>query len=217
MVEYIYSFLFPFLLLLTAAQLAARLLRKSPAADWRFTLFSAIFSLLVVLLKVDGIPIGRLATGLSANASVPLIALLINCAWKNAGGRILLDRRAHTAAYIFGLCTGAVLYPMALGIGRFDPYVDGWHYSWVFVLLMAATVFLLIVRNRFGLVLMLCLIAYQLHLQESTNLWDYVIDPIYFLASIIYLASLLVYGVLRRYGPTRFAGALRPGNSDGRL
>jgi len=52
---------------------------------------------------------------------------------------------------------------------------------------------LLLTKNRFAILLLLALAAYDLQLQESTNLWDYLIDPIYaILAMILGIPSLFV-------------------------
>lgn len=76
---------------------------------------------------------------------------------------------------LVGLC----FYPFALGLGMFDPY--GWGYSSV-ALLIAVLVFALLCAiakwNRGAWIIGLAIIAWGMQWHESTNLWDYLIDPI---------------------------------------
>lgn len=76
---------------------------------------------------------------------------------------------------LVGLC----FYPFALGLGMFDPY--GWGYSSV-SLLIAVLVFALLCAiakwSRGTWIIGLAIIAWGMQWHESTNLWDYLIDPI---------------------------------------
>ena len=97
------------------------------------------------------------------------------------------------AAWIFGAVASLSLYPSALGLGpqNFDSYALGW--PWLFwgqslalfggAGLAAAS---LIWRgNRFGYVLVLALLGYAVGFQESENLWDYLLDPVYGAVSLL--------------------------------
>ena len=76
---------------------------------------------------------------------------------------------------LVGLC----FYPFALGLGMFDPY--GWGYSSV-TLLIAVLIFasMCAIANwsRGAWIIGLAIIAWGMQWHESTNLWDYLIDPI---------------------------------------
>jgi hypothetical protein len=98
------------------------------------------------------------------------------------------------------------LYPMAMGLSRFDPYVLGWDFSLFFVLLLTATLLLLLWGDRFGIVLTAVILAYNLKVLESPNLWDYAVDPFYVIVSV----AGLVYSTVRR----RMRGR-PPGRSNG--
>ena len=95
--------------------------------------------------------------------------------------------KAIRTGWIFSLLAGAALYPMALGAGAFDPYPAGWHFSWLFVVLLLVTVIMLSLKNRFSGVLLVTILAFNLHLLESGNLWDYLVDPILVITSIVAL------------------------------
>ena len=69
-------------------------------------------------------------------------------------------------------------YPFALGVSMFDPYA--WGYGSI-VFLIGVLVFALICGfagwNRGVWIIGIAIIAWSLRLHESTNLWDYMLDP----------------------------------------
>jgi len=152
---------------------------------WIPTVALASASSLMVNLPIGGLPVGRWLFSLFPNPSIPLIALLLSWVLKNAFQLNLLDMSAIQTCRLFSLLAGVILYPMALGIGAFDPYFAGWHFSWLFVILLCVTLLLLFFKNRFSVVLLATILAYDLHLLESSNLWDYLVDPILVLVAIV--------------------------------
>ncbi len=179
---YAFSFVFPFFLLVALIQWVFHFVGKE-ATGWIPKLFTVLLSGTVVLFPVDGLPLGRWLISLFPNPSIPLTALLFSWVFKCFFQVQLLDKRAVLTCRLLSLMAGATLYPMALGIGSFDPYSAGWHFSWLFVSLLAVTLGLLFVKNRFFFVFLATILAYDLRLLESANLWDYLLDPILVLVS----------------------------------
>ena len=163
-----------------------------PSTGWIPTIILALVSALMVSLPILGLPLGRWFFSLFANPSIPLTALLFSWVFKNAFQLSLLDVKGIRTGWIFSLLAGAALYPMALGAGAFDPYPAGWHFSWLFVVLLLVTVIMLSLKNRFSGVLLVTILAFNLRLLESGNLWDYLVDPILVITSIV---GLIVRGV----------------------
>jgi hypothetical protein len=193
-ISFAFSFLFPWLLALVMIQWVTVKVKKPPHG-WRLTTILAIISGIIAFLHAGGLPLARWLIGIQANFSFPLIAVVLNKAWEHASGSRLLDRQASMASWVFGLFSGLVLYPMALGLGGFDPYAFGWGFSWLFVSLAILTIALLLIKNRFAAVLMACILGYDLNLLESQNLWDYVVDPFLVLFSFAALIHWLIRGV----------------------
>ena len=188
-----FSFIFPFLLIMALLQGGAGLFRRD-LCGWRPTLIFVLISVLIVVIPVGGLPLARWMISFNANFSIPLTAILFCKITENSFGVKLMDKNALLTCWIFSLTAGVILYPMALGLGRFDPYQAGWGFSWLFVVLCGVTILLLIIKNRFAVVLMAAIFAYNLHLLESTNLWDYLVDPFMVVVSCIALIS----GLLRK-------------------
>lgn len=199
MVSFTFSFFFPWLAALLLIQSGAGMVKKRPQG-WRLTSVFAIIAGIIVVVPVRGLPLGRWLIGVNANFSFPLAAAAFNKAWENATGRQLLDHHAWAASWIFGLTAAAVLYPMALGLGDFDPYVLGWEFSWLFAGLAMATIGLLLIKNRFAVVLIICILGYDLNLLESHNIWDYLVDPFFVFLSL---------GAVARWLTVRMRTALR--------
>jgi hypothetical protein len=179
-----FSFVFPFLLMMALCQRVIMWWGK-PSTGWIPTIILALVSALMVSLPILGLPLGRWFFSLFANPSIPLTALLFSWVFKNAFQLSLLDVKGIRTGWIFSLLAGAALYPMALGAGAFDPYPAGWHFSWLFVVLLLVTVIMLSLKNRFSGVLLVTILAFNLRLLESGNLWDYLVDPILVITSIV--------------------------------
>ncbi len=199
MIVYTLSFVFPYLLVLALVLAAAARLGVDRRGGRQRLALCAV-SLLILLIPLRWIPLGRWIVGVNANFSIPLTALLLSRVWEQLTGARLLDSREALAAWVFGLASGLALYPMALGLGGFDPYDLGREFSWLFVLLVALTIALLRARNRFGIVLVVAILVYDLGLLESPNLWDYLIDPFYMIAAVGVVAHRLVRAMIRRGG-----------------
>ena len=174
-----------------------RLSRKS-CGGWRSTLGLGVFSALLVITPIGGLPLGRWLISMNANFSIPLTAIVLNNVLANASGLQLLDRKTLLSAWLFGLTAGVLLYPMALGLGGIDPYLFGWGFSWLFVLLLAITAVFLFQKNRFAIILMASILGYDFHLLESQNLLDYLVDPFYVVISGVVLVTKIIRKIYKR-------------------
>ena len=85
---------------------------------------------------------------------------------------------------------------MGLGLTSIDPYAWGWGPGLPLATALCASIFLLR-GNRFGIILILPLLGSLLHLQESANLWDALIDSCYAGTALLAVASWAAHGVRR--------------------
>jgi TctA family transporter len=84
------------------------------------------------------------------------------------------------------------LYPLALGIGAKDPYRLGYGDPWFLLVLLAIA--LAAISRRLpvvALVVPLAVLAWGVGWYESTNLWDYLLDPLVAIYGVGVLMKLL--------------------------
>ena len=158
---------------------------------WALLLLAGAIAFGVLLLPIEGVGLAGWAAGLSANVSISLTGIVAVAVWERAFARIIFSPQEWTTAWITGAIGGVALYPFALGVSSFDPYEWGWRFSPLFVVVGAMTAWLIWRRNRFGFLLLLAIAAFQLHLLESSNYWDYLLDPFYCLTSLVVPAGRL--------------------------
>lgn len=185
MLTYVFSFVFPVLFVTWGLQfLIERLVNRWTAMTALFVAFAT--ALVCVAIPLQGILMGRWIISFNANFSIAFTALVFDRIWERAFGNPLMDSRARQTAWSFGLGAGILLYPMALGLGGFDPYGLGFGPTWLLVPLLLFTLWLLYRQNRFGAILVACILAYNMRLLESSNLWDYLLDPLYVGSALIH-------------------------------
>ena len=192
----IWTFLVPLLLLWWIFQRAAGL------KGWLATIVAGVAAFGAVLFPWFGHFLPHWSASLSGNFSVIMVVLLLVGIVSRAGDCGFFRAGDWKAAWIFGAVASLLLYPSALGLGpqNFDSYALGW--PWLFrgqslVLFGGAglTAALLIwCGNRFGYVLLLALLAYATGFQESENLWDYILDPVYGAVSLL----VVLWSAIRR-------------------
>lgn len=193
----IWTMLAPWLLLWWVLQ---RLWRKP---GWVGGVASGVVTLALVLFPWFGYGLPFWSASLTANFSVPMAVLLAVGILGRARQVEIFRPRDWHAAWVFGAMASVVLYPSALGLGpqNFDAYALGW--PWLFwgqsLMLFGgvavAAAVLLWRGNRFGYVLLVTLAAYGTGFQESTNLWDYLLDPVFGAVSLL----TILWRTLRRF------------------
>jgi hypothetical protein len=148
------------------------------------------------------LPLAAYVRGVTGDLSVVLTLLL----WSS----VLLPSRPIPLGFRFTLSGIAILfYPLALGLGMLDPYA--WGYGSLGLLL--AIVFFASLCGLFGWtkgvwIIALAIVAWAGHWHESTNLWDYVLDPLLCLWAFITCIQFLLQ---RRRDKARSGYLFRPG------
>ncbi len=183
-----------FLAILAALPIAGR-----RAGAWRYRALAVVVAVVAATVPIAGWTLPRWLAGVGVTPSVTSTCLLLAFVARRLGGPVLLDASAWRAAWWFGVIAGVALYPTAFGIGSFDPYALGWDSLPLVVALGLLAIILLWFGNRFALVLALGVLALNLHVLESSNLWDYLTDPILTLFSLGVAAG----AMWRRWGAKR--------------
>ncbi len=150
----------------------ARLRRAHPTA----MLLAAVVAALV---PFGGLPAAGYVRGIVGDLSVTAVLLLVRGLLRPVLGWTAIDARSRLALEILVGAGGLVLYPLALGLGPFDPYRLGYANPWFLAGLLALAVAAGL--RRLTLVswcLALAVLAWAVGGYESRNLWDYLVDPL---------------------------------------
>lgn len=180
------------------AALSLACIGRNPHPGIRRKVASLLLSaLLLLVVPINGWHAASWLRVLEPNPSFTLTALLLVALVSRLSGRKLFRREDWRAAWVFGAAASLILYPMGLGLTAIDPYAWGWERS--LPLMSAGIASLLLLRgNRFGALLLLPPAGWLLGLQESTNLWDALIDPIFGGISLIVVLCLMARITLHR-------------------
>ena len=148
------------------------------------------------------LPLVAYVRGVTGDLSIVLTLLL----WSS----LLPSGKPIPMAFRFAVTIVAFcFYPFALGLGMIDPY--SWGYgsiSFLIAVLVFAVVCALANWTKGVWIIAIAIIAWAAQLHESSNLWDYLLDP--FLA-IWALVSFLGMLYRRRRDKARSGYLFRPG------
>ena len=135
---------------------------------------------LMLWLPVGGaqLPVLAYIRGVSSDLSITLVVLACLGLRQRLSERCVVYSSEHTAVLAVVAVAALFLYPLALGWGDWDAYRPGWGAPgmWaglLFVSLLAWACGLRLLPTLVGL----ALLAWTAGVLESTNLWDYLIDP----------------------------------------
>ena len=184
-IHYLYAALAPWM------ALSLIILGRNPYLSRTRIIGSLMLAFFLLRIPIEGWSSFAWIRVLETNPSFTLTGLLAVALLQRVSGRKIFRSADWSAAWIFGALASLVLYPMGLGLTSIDPYTWGWGPVLPVATALCATIFLLR-GNRFGILLLLPGTGFLLHLQESTNFWDALIDPFYGGLSLIAGAALLL-------------------------
>ncbi len=147
-----------------------------------------------LLVPINGLNIvGYLASVLYD----PSFALVLTCVCVAFRSRLSPLFDEFTAALlrlrVIIFLSGVSLYPMALGLGYFDPYALFYRPQTAFVVALIACGMWMGKRHLLIAVWLTCsLVAHRFDLGESDNLFDYLLDPIAFAVASISICCRLI-------------------------
>ncbi len=168
----------------------------------------------VMLVPIKELQLWNWVFSYYPNPSLPILGLLIAQRSPRFLGVTIFQSADWWATWIFGAVVGSLVYLQPLIFGRgIDFHYWGWHSNYAAAALTLTAIVFLARGNRFGVLLVAALVAFALGALESTNCWDYVVDPIYWLASVVVIVRRGVIASLARRRSTtdrEVARASRP-------
>jgi hypothetical protein len=148
-----------------------------------------------VLVPCGTLPLAAFVRGATGDLSVTTLVIFAGIIFRALSGRPMLEDRAPLALPMAISVAALGFYPLALGVGLFDPYRLGYGSPWLLAALFAAALAAWFARlARLAACLALATLAWAANAYESTNVWDYLLDP---LVSFYALGTITVGGVKR--------------------
>lgn len=139
-----------------------------------------------LFLPVYGLSIAQWLRSVVGDLSVLTLVVFLNILAQRLFNHNLLAPATRSNLLLGVVLVGAVFYPLALGVSAFDPYRLGYAPVLLPVLLCLASIVAWVkARRDLAIILLLPLIAFNLHLLESTNLWDYLLDPVLLIYALV--------------------------------
>ena len=158
---------------------------------------------IALLVPWNGEPLAIHPRGIFGDLSITSIILLLLSVANRVGVPIarhgVLHKLMESRLALLGIITllALLLYPMALGIGMFDPYRLGYAPLTLIVMLsVVAALALWTHRYLVAVVIVFSILAWSIGWYESTNLWDYLLDPI---VSVYAIVALVKRGMVRLF------------------
>jgi hypothetical protein len=165
----------------------------------RATLF--VLALLLLALPYDGLAMVAYVRGVTGDLSVTTLVLALAAIVGALSGRRPFEADNYRRLWAAVALSAVFLYPLALGAGSFDPYRLGYGDPWLVTTLALLALWSWWTRlELLSICLALALLAWAVGCYESTNLWDYLLDPllaIYAIASILMAICKRMMSLLR--------------------
>ena len=171
--------------------LSLLLLGRNPFLSRVRMVGSFLLAFFLLRFPVEGWSLFAWIRMVEPNPSFTLTGLLGVLLYERISGKKIFRPEDWNASWVVGTLAALLLYPMGLGLTHVDPYAWGWRWAFPYAIAGCATS-LLLKGNRFGIILILPPLGSLLHLQESANFWDALIDPFYGGLSLIALFYLIV-------------------------
>ncbi|MDB5890622.1 MAG: hypothetical protein JWP47_1453 [Polaromonas sp.] len=131
-------------------------------------------------------PIAAYVRGITSDLSLTSVLLACLSLGQRHGGLPPTARRESMLLYGALAAAAVFLYPTALGWGDWDAYRPGWGDWALWAILLALALASWMREFRLLPVAIACaLLGWSISLMESTNLWDYLMDPWLAIAAIL--------------------------------
>jgi hypothetical protein len=146
----------------------------------------------LMLIPFGGIPLAAYVRGVTGDLSITTLILLWCAMLRPWFGCVAVETKHRLALLILIALAALMLYPMALGVGAYDPYRLGYgNPQFVVVPLLIALTAWFRKSSLIALCIALAILAWAVGWYESDNLWDYLLDPF---VAIYALAAIISYG-----------------------
>lgn len=139
-----------------------------------------------LFLPISGLSIAQWLRSALGDLSILTLVVFSNVLMQRLFNYKLLAPATRNSLLLGVALVGVVFYPLALGVSAFDPYQLGYAPVLMSALLCLASIIAWLRSMRgLAIILLLPLLVFNLHLLESYNLWDYLLDPILLIYALV--------------------------------
>jgi hypothetical protein len=135
-------------------------------------------AIVIVSIPLWGVSAAGFVRGMTGDLSISTLILLALGLARSFSGKALAGDQDRLAMLKAVMIAAVLFYPLALGLGMFDPYRLGYGNLWFMTALLGLAVWS---GLRYSTLLALCVAlavaAWSAGWYESPNLWDYLLDP----------------------------------------
>ncbi len=143
---------------------------------WCIAVWTGLAALLCV--PIQGLYLAGYLRGVLGDFSLGSIAFMFLYWARIALGRSVFSEREQRVGCVLILMTMAAFYPASLGLTHSDPYRFGYQPTYLLAVLALATLAAWLANLLLPVFLVtVSLVGYSLGCLESSNLWDYLFDP----------------------------------------
>ena len=136
------------------------------------------FAMMWIPVGAAHLPVAAYLRGVTSDFSVSLVVMAALSLLSRLFYPKLFNRRDFQAVFYVVAATALFLYPLALGWGDWDAYRCGWGSAGMWAGLFFVCVVSWVAGFRLlPLLISLAMASWTVQLMESTNLWDYLLDP----------------------------------------
>lgn len=173
---------------------------------WVKGITAVFFVLLLCPVGAAQLPLAAYVRGISSDLSISLVAIACLGMYRRLSGVHLVSDRERNVLNLVVAAGALFLYPLALGWGDWDSYRLGWGAPgmWAFLLVVSLACWGRGLR-LLPMLVALGLLAWAAGILESTNLWDYLIDPWFAVGAIFQCLKLAGNRLLARFARGGFA------------
>jgi hypothetical protein len=141
---------------------------------------------IIVAAPIGTLPLAAYLRSCVGDLSITTHVLLVTAIFRNLSGRRPVDERQKIAIHGLIAVTALVFYPLALGFGPFDPYRLGYgSLGFLAGLLILALGAWAVRFHLISICVALAVMAHAMAWHESTNLWDYLLDPLVSIYAVV--------------------------------
>jgi hypothetical protein len=150
--------------------------------------------LLSVILPVAGSNPWKWINGAIGELSIMTMILLAGFIIRKLTGFSLTGFNTRLHIYLLIFIAGLLLFPATLGLTQFDPYSLGYRFELSLFLLVLSILYWILQQRQLAIILLIIVAANETGILSSNNTWDYLIDPLLWIASPVMLVAMYIGG-----------------------